>query len=124
MLSTSEYEGRKKMVARIIVGLTIVLAIVLTLVPNSEAGGIIPLVLVLLGLLYACLEVDVEDATDTTTYLVYAIAAGAAAQADVLNHIHSVGGHLDTILGHITTALYAGVVTVIVRRSFKRIRGL
>ena len=73
------------MATRIIVSLTIVLAIVLALVPNADASGILPLLLVVLGLVYAGLQVNVEDATDAVAYLVLAVAVDAAAQADVLN---------------------------------------
>ena len=111
------------MATRIIVSLTIVLAIVLALVPNADARGILPLLLVVLGLVYAGLQVNVEDATDAVAYLVLAVAVAATAQADVLNHIPEVGGHLDAILGHISTALYAGVVTVLAVWALKRIKG-
>ncbi len=111
------------MATRVIVSLTIVLAIVLELVPNSDVGGILPLLLVALGLVYAGLQVNVEDATDAAAYLVLAIAAGAATQADVLNHIPAIGGHLDAILGHISTALYAGVFAVLALWALKRIKG-
>lgn len=113
----------EKMATRVIVSLGIVVAIVLTLVPNADAGGILPLVLVLLGFAYAGLEVSVGDATDTAAYLVLAIAGGAAAQADVLSHIPGIGAHLDAILDHLTTALYAGVAAVLAMRAFKRIKG-
>ena len=111
------------MATRIVVSLTVVLAIVLVFVPNSDAGGILPLLLVVLGLVYAGLAVNIEDATDVAAYLVLAVAGGAAAQADVLNLIPGVGDHLDAIFGHISTALYAGVFTVIATWALKRIKG-
>ena len=51
------------MVSRIIVGLVIVLAIVQGLLPDAIPGGLVPLALVILGLLYAVVAVDAEDAT-------------------------------------------------------------
>ncbi len=71
------------MATRIIVSLTIVLASVLALVPNADASGILPLLLVVLGLVYAGIQVNVEAATDAVAYLVLAGAVAAAAPADV-----------------------------------------
>lgn len=114
----------KKMPTRIIVSLVVVVAVVLTLAPNADASGMLSLLLVLLGLAYVALEVNVGDANDAGAYLILAIACGAAATADVLNHIPGVGVQLDTILGHVSTPLYAGVFLVVALRLARRIRGL
>ena len=76
------------MASRIIVGLVILLAIVQGLLPDAIPGGLVPLALVILGLLYAIVAVDAEDAT---AYLVVALAVGAAAGSDVLSHIQGIG---------------------------------
>ncbi len=80
----------------------------------------LPLVLVVLGLAYAALEVDAENATDV---LVVAVAAGAASGADVLSMIPAVGMYLDGILDGVVVALYAGVATVVALRLVNRIKG-
>ena len=80
----------------------------------------LPLVLVVLGLAYAALEVDAENATDV---LVVAVAAGAASGADVLSKIPAVGMYLDGILDGVVVALYAGVATVVALRLVNRIKG-
>ncbi len=107
------------MATRIIVGLVVLLAIVQALVPNAPAGILVPL-LVILGLAYAAIAVNAEDAT---AVLVVAVAVGAAANADVLNHIPAIGVHLDAIVGHISTALYSGVITVLAVRTVNRLKG-
>ena len=65
---------------RIIVGLVVFLAILQGLAADAVPGGIVPLALVVLGLAYAAVAIDAEDAT---AYLVVALAVGAAAGADV-----------------------------------------
>ena len=112
------------MATRIIVSLGVVVAVVLTAAPTADMGGMLSLLLVLLGLAYVVLEVDVGDASDAVAFLVLAIACGAAAQADVLNLIPGIGVQLDTLLGHISTPLYAGVFAVVVLRVVRRIRGM
>ncbi len=108
------------MATRIIIGLALLLAIVMVAAPAADASGMLSLGLVVLGLAYAALAIDPEDAV---AYLVVTLAVGGAANADVLNHIPAIGGHLDGIVGHVSTALYAGVVTVLARRVVNRLKG-
>ncbi len=107
------------MASRNIIVLVIILAIVQALAPDAIPGGLVPLALVILGLLYAIVAIDAEDAT---AYLVVAIAVGAAAGADVLSNIPAVGEHLDAIVDPISTALYAGVIAILVERGVNRIK--
>ncbi len=107
------------MASRIIVGLVIILAIVQGLAADAIPGGLVPLALVILGLLYAIVAIDAED---STAYLVVAIAVGAAAGADVLSNIPAIGEHLDAIIDPISTALYAGVIAILVERGINRIK--
>ena len=108
------------MAIRIIVGLVVLLAILQSLAADAVPGGIVPLALVVLGLAYAAMAIDAEDAT---AYLVVALAVGAAAGADVLSHIQVIGGSLDAIVDQISTALYAGVITVLAKRTLNRLKG-
>ena len=108
------------MAIRIIVGLVVLLAILQSLATDAVPGGIVPLALVVLGLAYAAVAIDAEDAT---AYLVVALAVGAAAGADVLSHIQVIGGPLDAIVDQISTALYAGVITVLAKRTLNRLKG-
>lgn len=108
------------MAVKIIVGLIALLAILQGLAADAVPGGIVPLVLVVLGLAYAAMAIDAEDAT---AYLVLTLAVGAAAGADVLSHIPVIGAPLDAILDQAGTALYAGVVTVITTRTINRLKG-
>ena len=107
------------MATRIIIALITIGAIAEGVWPGA-IGGILPLVLVILGLLYGGLAVDAEDAT---AYLVVTIAVGAATGADVLNHIHFIGGHLDMIFDQVAVALYAGVITILCQRAINRLKG-
>ena len=109
-----------KMANRIIVGLVVLLAILQGLAPDAVPGGLVPLALVVLGLVYAAVAIDAEDAT---AYLVVTLAVGAAAGANVLSHIQVIGGPLDAILDQVSTALYAGVITVLATRTFNRLKG-
>ena len=108
------------MAIRIIVGLIVVLAIIQGLAADAIPGGLVPLALVVLGLAYAAVAVDAEDAT---AYLVVALAVGAAAGADVLSHIQGIGASLDAIVDPISTALYAGVITVLAKSLVNQLKG-
>ena len=107
------------MATRIIAGL-ILLAAILAVVPAANPGNAMGILLVLLGLTYAFLAIDAEDAT---AYLVVVLAVGAAAGSDVLNAIPAVGMYLDGILGGLSTALYASVATIAAVRVVNRIKG-
>ena len=107
------------MASRNIIVLVIILAIVQALAPDAIPGGLVPLALVILGLLYAIVAVDAED---STAYLVVALAVGAAAGADVLSNIPGIGEKLDAIVDPIATALYAGVIAILVERGLNRIK--
>lgn len=107
------------MASRTIIVLAVILAIVQGLAPDAIPGGLVPLALVILGLLYAIVAIDAEDAT---AYLVVAIAVGAAAGADVLSNIPAIGESLDAIVDPIATALYAGVIAILVERGVNRIK--
>ena len=108
------------MANRIIVGLVVLVAIVQGLAADALPAGIASLALVILGLAYAAVAVDAEDAT---AYLVVALAVGAAAGANVLSNIQVIGGPLDAIVDQVSTALYAGVITVLVKRTCNRLAG-
>lgn len=106
------------MVVRIIVGLIVVLAIIQGLAAGAIPENIVSIALVILGLVYGGMALDAEDAT---SFLVVAIAVGAAAGADVLSNIQVIGEKLDAIVDPITIALYAGVITVFAKRVKNRL---
>ena len=106
------------MVVRIIVGLIVVLAIIQGLAAGAIPENIVLIALVILGLVYGGMALDAEDAT---SFLVVAIAVGAAAGADVLSNIPAAGEKLDAIVDPITIALYAGVITVFAKRVYNRV---
>ena len=110
------------MANKIILGLVVLLAIVMTFAPdlNDNAGGLLVAALVVLGIAHAVVSVDAEDATG---FLALAIAAGAAAGADALGGIPAIGGYLDGIADHLVTALYAGALTVLGTQVVNRLKG-
>ncbi len=106
------------MVVRIIVALIVILAIIQGLAAGAIPENIVSIALVILGLVYGGMALDAEDAT---SFLVVAIAVGAAAGADVLSNIQVIGEKLDAIVDPITIALYAGVITVFAKRVLNRV---
>ena len=108
------------MATRAIIGLILLAAIVLAVAPEAIPGNALTILLVVLGLAWAYVAIDPEDAT---AYLVVVLAVGAAAESDVLNAIPAVGMYLDGILGGLSTALYASVATIAALRIANRIKG-
>ena len=108
------------MTNRILVGLATLLAIVMAVAPDVDAGagGMLSLALVVLGLLYGALAVE-----DTTSFGVTAIAVFVAAESDALNHVPGIGGHLDAILGHGSTVLVAGVIAIFAMSTLNKLKG-
>ncbi|MXY17351.1 MAG: hypothetical protein F4Y57_10250 [Acidobacteria bacterium] len=108
------------MASRAIVGLTLLAAIVAAVVPDPALGGMLAILLVVLGLAYAVIALDPENATD---FLAVAIAAGAAGGADVLSLIPAVGMYLDGILDGMVSARYGNVAAIGAIRVFTGIKG-
>lgn len=108
------------MATRVLVGLTLLTAVVLAVAPGANAGNALTILLILLGLANAYVSIDAEDAT---AYLVVVLAVGASAGSDVFNAIPEVGMYLDGILGGLSTALYASVATIAAIRIVNRIKG-
>ena len=108
------------MASRIIVSLIAALAIIQGLTPDAIPAGLASLALVILGLAYAAVAVSADD---ETSYLIVALAVGAAAGADALSGIPQLGAHLDAIVDPISTALYAGVITILVQRIINHFTG-
>ena len=108
------------MATRAIIGLILLAAIVLAVAPEAIPGNALTILLVVLGLAWAYVAIDPEDAT---AYLVVVLAVGAAAESEVLNAIPAVGMYLNGILGGLSTALYASVATIAALRIVNRIKG-
>ena len=108
------------MATRVIVGLTVLVAIILAVAPDANAGNALTIVLVLLGLAYPVVGINVEDATG---FLVFVLVVGAAAGADVLSNIPAIGTYLDGIVDGMSTSLYAAIATVLAIRATNRIKG-
>ena len=106
---------------RIVVGLIVLCAIIEGLAPGTVPSDLLPLALVILGLIYGWTAIDAED---PVTYLAVTIAVGLAAEsAEVLQIIPAIGGYLDAIVDQVATALYAGVISILVARAMNRLKG-
>ena len=109
------------MATRIVIIVAVILAILEGLFPGALISSALTMMaMAVLGLLYAHMAVDAEDATG---YLAVTIAVGAAAGMDVLSNIPGIGAALDAILDPVSTLLYAGVATILVKRTAARIGG-
>ena len=105
-------------IKKIVIAASIIIAIIEGVAPGVIPLGILPLLLVILGLVYGAIGVDAEDAGQ---YVALAIAVGAAGMADVLGHVHIIGTFLDGIIDQISVMLLSGVVTVLVLRAWNRL---
>ncbi len=115
---------------RIVIGLIVLAAIIEGVAPGAVPSNLLPLALVILGLIYGWTAIDAED---PVAYLAVTIAVGVAATMPdgggggdangVLQMIPAVGSHLDGILDQVTTALNAGVVSILVGRTMNRMKG-
>ncbi len=109
------------MATRLVVIISVILAVIEGLFPGALISSALTMMaLAILGLLYAHMAVDAEDATG---YLAVTIAVGAASGMDVLSNIPAIGGALDAIMDPVSTVLYAGVATILVKRVAARIGG-
>ncbi len=106
------------MVKKLAVGLIVLAAIIEGVAPGMVPNDILPLALVILGLVYAAVAIDPEDATD---YLAVVIAVYVTDVTDVLYNIPQIGMQLDGIIDGIGLALYAGVAVVVARRAVNRL---
>ena len=126
----------KDTVGRILVALAAILALLRGFAP--EVVPMDTLLLIVVGIAYAAVKVDVEDATG---FLVLAIAVGVASRREpgwsnamdehghashahgVLTHIPYIGEGLTGTLGGLGIFLYAGVAAVSAIWVFKRLKG-
>ena len=106
------------MANRVLVGLGTLIGLLMGFMP-----GVVPmdsLLMVIIGIVYAVMNTDAEDATGA---LVLAIAVGGMTASEVLGEIPAVGMQLNMAMGALSTALWAGVATVAATRIFNRIKG-
>lgn len=108
------------MLNRVVIGVTALVAVIAGVAPGVLPDSATGLILVLAGLIWGAMAVDAEDSVQ---FLAVAIAVGAAAGSDVLNHIPAVGMMLDGVLGGLSVALYGGVASVAAVRLVNRLKG-
>lgn len=106
------------MATKVLLVLALIAAVVEGLMPGMVPMKLLPLALVVIGLIYAGMQIDPEDATSS---LVLVIALGLASEMNVLGHIHVIGGFLDGILDQLAVFAYAMVVTVVVLGIWNRL---
>lgn len=107
------------MATKVLLVLALIAAILEGLWSGLVPQNLLPLALVVIGLIYAGMTIDPEDAG---AYLIVVIAFGAASASDVLGHIHVIGGYLDAIMDQLVVAAYAGVFSVVSLRIWSRLR--
>lgn len=105
---------------RIIFGLGALAAIIEGLAPGVVPMGLLPLVLVVLGLAYGFMTLDAED---STMFVAVAIGVGVASQADVLTHIQFVGNYLDAIMDQLSLLYLSSIMAIVATRVYTRIKG-
>ncbi|MDE0680647.1 MAG: hypothetical protein OXI11_10615 [Gammaproteobacteria bacterium] len=103
---------------RVVVGLIALGGLLQGLLPEAIPG--VPMALAILGIIWGFMGVDAEDAT---AYLAVAIGVGMAGYSDALANIPAVGGYLDGIIDAASIALYSGVASVLVMRTWNRVKG-
>lgn len=106
------------MATKVLLVLALVAAVVEGIWSGAVPQNLLPLALVVIGLIYAGMNVDPGDAG---AYLIGVIAFGAAAASDVLGHIHVIGGFLDAIIDQLVIAAYAGVFSVLALDIWNRL---
>ena len=105
---------------RIIFGLGALAAIIEGLAPGVVPMGLLPLVLVVLGLAYGFMTLDAED---STMFVAVAIGIGVASQADVLTHIHFIGSYLDAIMDQLSLRYLSSIMAIVATRVYTRVKG-
>lgn len=106
---------------RVVVGLMALAAVLQGLLPEGTVpANVLPLALAILGIVWGFMGVDAEDAT---AYLAVAIGVGMAGYSDALSNIPWVGSLLDGIVDAASIALYCGVASVLVMRTWNRVKG-
>ena len=107
---------------RIIFGLGALAAIVEGLAPGVVPMGLLPLVLVVLGLAYGFMTLDAED---STMFVAVAVGLHFASEANVLTHIPPplIGNYLDAIIDQLKLLYLSTVVAIVVTRVYTRVKG-
>ena len=105
---------------RIIFGLGALAAIVEGLAPGVVPMGLLPLVLVVLGLAYGFMTLDAED---STMFVAVAVGLHFASDANVLSHIHFIGNYLDAIIDQLKLLYLSTVVAIVATRVYTRVKG-
>ena len=104
------------MASRILVSLSALIALLMGFVPGTVPMD--ALLLVIIGIVYAAMNLDPEDATG---FLVVAIAVSVVSgDQGVLTHIPMIGSGLNGALGGIGLTLYAAVATIVAMRIYNR----
>ena len=108
------------MATRIIYGLAILAAVIagLTATPEGKSelfGGVLPLVMVVLGVAYAVMNID---AANPQAFLTTALAVWLVGHADVLDHVLVIGGVLGNIMDQVADVYLAGGAGILAVRAW------
>ena len=103
------------MATRLTYSLGLLAAIIEGLAPGAVPGGLLPLVIVLLGIAYAVINID---ANSPQAFLTTALVIFVAGDANVLTSIHVIGAYLDAIVDQVTIMYLAGGVGILGVRAW------
>ncbi len=105
----------RKMATRLTYSLGLLAAIIEGLAPGVVPGGLLPLVIVVLGIAYAVINID---ANSPQAFLTTALVIFVAGEANVLTNIHVIGAYLDAIVDQVTILYLAGGVGILGVRAW------
>lgn len=93
------------MATRVVYTVAMAAAVIEGLAPGAVPGGLLPLLMVVLGVAYAVMNID---AVQPQAFLTTALVVAAAGTADVLGNVPAVGGYLDGILDQVAIVYLSG----------------
>ena len=106
------------MATRLIYGVGILAAIIEGLASGAVPGGLLPVIMVLAGIVYAVMNID---AAKPQAFLTTALVVVAAGEADVLSSVWAVGGTLDAIVDQVGVVYLSGGVGILGVRAWNLI---
>ena len=99
---------------KIVLGLTMLCAVVEGIAPGAVPNALLPMALVILGLVWGYMGVDAED---PVMFCALAVAVGMTGSSDALGNLAVLGSYLDGMIDALSIALYSAVGTLVVNRA-------
>ncbi len=106
------------MAIRIVYGLAILAAVVVGL-SGQTLGGVLPLAMVVLGAIYAVMNIEAANPQAFLTTALVVWAAGKSNMLESLDFLMDLGTHLDKIVDQVAIVYLAGGVAILGVRAWK-----